>query len=303
MATAGYKPTRDEMRAIVGSARNFKDTVERWVRCSGKTGFRLERGTTSALHSLFQVERALNPHRYPVGDRRRRWDDAQVWDDKTLDGLCWFRDFVDIVLEDDHNQLRSMATARDFARWLKTAAVVPATVRFPDTVLDVLQEIVDCLPSMETLPEDLPAPKANAQLATHTAVIPEPSPNGPMTLRDIIKPRRAQTQPLASGPHESEPQKTAEDETGRAVAIEEQVPTAFVPNKPQKRILAALSGAAFKGRDLAREAGTEMRELRRNIKELKANNLVVRHRRIGFYRPDSPPQELCKGNFPTPSPT
>jgi len=119
----------------------------------------------------------------------------------------------------------------------------------------------------------------------------------------LIKPRRAQTQSLASGPHESEPQKTAEDETDRAVAIEEQVATAFVPNKPQKRILAALTGAAFKGRDLAREADTEMRELRRNIKELKVNNLVVRHRRIGFYRPDSPPQELCKGNFPTLSPT
>lgn len=80
----------------------------------------------------------------------------------------------------------------------------------------------------------------------------------------------------------------------------------FVPLPAHKAILGALDGRALRTDALAAEAKLERRSLfdrkRKNktticgyLSELKDRKLVLKHTRLGYYRPDRPPPELKQG--------
>lgn len=71
------------------------------------------------------------------------------------------------------------------------------------------------------------------------------------------------------------------------------LPPAFVPNERQKAILELLNGRAKKLDQLALALGVAGETLSgRYLNELKAQGKVIHNRRIGYYRPDSPPPGL-----------
>ena len=70
----------------------------------------------------------------------------------------------------------------------------------------------------------------------------------------------------------------------------------FVPTQFQQDILNALDGVALRTDALTHKLdcanGQLFRKPVRGIPELIAHGLVAKHDRLGFYRPDSPPQEI-----------
>ncbi len=68
----------------------------------------------------------------------------------------------------------------------------------------------------------------------------------------------------------------------------------FVPSPLQNAILEALDGKALRTDALAAAADCERRRLFRagGLKELQDQGLVRNHPRLGYYRPDSPPDEI-----------
>lgn len=65
----------------------------------------------------------------------------------------------------------------------------------------------------------------------------------------------------------------------------------FVPNAFQKAILKALDHQALRTSSLGQRVGDERRLFRKNgLTELIEEGMVAHHKRIGYYRPDSPPQ-------------
>jgi hypothetical protein len=75
-------------------------------------------------------------------------------------------------------------------------------------------------------------------------------------------------------------------------------PTPFVPTPFQKGILQALHGQALRTDDLGRKVGSRRKLFSHpgGLRELRENNLVAHHKRLGYYRPDAPPPAL--GDLP-----
>ena len=70
---------------------------------------------------------------------------------------------------------------------------------------------------------------------------------------------------------------------------------AFVPTELQADILEALEGKALRSEPLAQAVGVSKRTLYREpggLPELQRREAVRTHSRLGYYRPDAPPQEL-----------
>lgn len=70
---------------------------------------------------------------------------------------------------------------------------------------------------------------------------------------------------------------------------------AFIPSATQEMILEALDGKAFRTDALAREVGCSRSLLFRKpggMAELLTEGLVEKHDKLGYYRPDSPPDEI-----------
>jgi hypothetical protein len=69
----------------------------------------------------------------------------------------------------------------------------------------------------------------------------------------------------------------------------------FVPNAFQEAILSALEGKALRTDALGAAAGDRSRLFRNpgGLKELQEQGLVQHHKRLGFYRPDCPPEDLA----------
>jgi hypothetical protein len=72
-------------------------------------------------------------------------------------------------------------------------------------------------------------------------------------------------------------------------------PAAFVLTPFQQDILDALDGKALRTDALGHAVGDRSRLFRRpgGIHELRERGFVHHHHRLGFYRPDAPPPELC----------
>jgi hypothetical protein len=68
----------------------------------------------------------------------------------------------------------------------------------------------------------------------------------------------------------------------------------FVPNAFQKAILKALTGTALRTDALAAKVGDRRRLFREKggLVELQERGKVKHNERLGFYRPDDPPDEL-----------
>ncbi len=67
----------------------------------------------------------------------------------------------------------------------------------------------------------------------------------------------------------------------------------FVPTPFQRAILAALDGKAMHARALGTAVGDASRLYKPGgVQELRERGLVELHARLGFYRPDVPPQEI-----------
>lgn len=68
----------------------------------------------------------------------------------------------------------------------------------------------------------------------------------------------------------------------------------FVPTTFQEEVLAALEGRALRTDALGNAVGDRSRLFRNpgGLKELRKYNLVKHHPRLGYYRPDAPPEEL-----------
>ncbi len=71
-------------------------------------------------------------------------------------------------------------------------------------------------------------------------------------------------------------------------------PPDFVPTAFQEAVLAALEGRALRNDALAREVGERSRLFRHpgGLRELRERGWVAHHPRMGFYRPDAPPEQL-----------
>ena len=70
----------------------------------------------------------------------------------------------------------------------------------------------------------------------------------------------------------------------------------FVPTPFQKGILEALDGKALRTDALGAAVGDRRRLFKDGgLKELRDRGLVLRHARLGFYRPDAPPPQLTDG--------
>ena len=68
----------------------------------------------------------------------------------------------------------------------------------------------------------------------------------------------------------------------------------FLPTPFQQAILDALEGKAMRTDALGAAVGDRSRLFRPGgLKELRERGLVDHHERRGFYRPDSPPEELA----------
>jgi hypothetical protein len=77
-------------------------------------------------------------------------------------------------------------------------------------------------------------------------------------------------------------------------------PPPFVPTDAQACLLEALEGRALKTTPLSEASGINRSQMFRHpggLRELQDRGLVVNHPRLGFYRPDAPPEEIV-----TPSP-
>ena len=81
MLLQGYVPPRDQMRGIVGAAREFRKIVRQWKRHSSLPGYPVERGNHTALKALFGLERALNPGRLAWGSGERTNPVVRNWPD------------------------------------------------------------------------------------------------------------------------------------------------------------------------------------------------------------------------------
>lgn len=69
---------------------------------------------------------------------------------------------------------------------------------------------------------------------------------------------------------------------------------AFIPNPFQQAILDALEGKALRTDALGAAVGDRARLYRPNgLRELRDHGLVAHHERLGFFRPDAPPDELA----------
>ncbi len=69
----------------------------------------------------------------------------------------------------------------------------------------------------------------------------------------------------------------------------------WVPTDAQACILEALAGAALRTDALATKSGVARSQLFRHpggLKEMQERGLVAHHSRVGYYRPDCPPDEL-----------
>jgi hypothetical protein len=68
----------------------------------------------------------------------------------------------------------------------------------------------------------------------------------------------------------------------------------FIPTPFQEAILEALDGKALRTDALGAKVGDRSRLFRHpgGLKELQEQELVAHHKRLGFYRPDAPPEEL-----------
>ncbi len=76
----------------------------------------------------------------------------------------------------------------------------------------------------------------------------------------------------------------------------EPVQNAFVPNAFQKAILAALDKKGLRTDALAAKVGDRRRLFKDpgGLPELMEEGMVAHHKRIGYYRTDSPPQDLTQ---------
>ncbi len=72
-------------------------------------------------------------------------------------------------------------------------------------------------------------------------------------------------------------------------------PAAFVPNQFQESILGALEGKALRADALGHIVGDRSRLYRKpgGLQELRDQGYVSHHPRLGYYRPDAPPEELA----------
>ncbi len=73
-------------------------------------------------------------------------------------------------------------------------------------------------------------------------------------------------------------------------------PPAFIPTAFQTAILDALDGRALRTEALAAAVGGDRRRLFRKpggLTELREKGMVDQHPRLGYFRPDSPPEELA----------
>jgi hypothetical protein len=71
----------------------------------------------------------------------------------------------------------------------------------------------------------------------------------------------------------------------------------FIPSVPQRAILEALEGRAYRTDALSAKARLPRSQIFRKPKgglaELQEQGLVEHHDRVGYYRPDAPPPELA----------
>ena len=71
----------------------------------------------------------------------------------------------------------------------------------------------------------------------------------------------------------------------------------FIPNPLQEAILAALRGKAMRTDALINKTDSSRRQIFKNpggIPELQEEGLVAHHPRVGYYRPDDPPQNVAQ---------
>jgi hypothetical protein len=75
----------------------------------------------------------------------------------------------------------------------------------------------------------------------------------------------------------------------------DEAPESFVPTEFQQKILTLLDGKALRSEPLAKACGCEKSRLYKPsgaLKELRSHRRIDLHRRLGYFRPDAPPQEL-----------
>lgn len=92
---------------------------------------------------------------------------------------------------------------------------------------------------------------------------------------------------------------THEDASPFSMPVPPPVPAVpvFIPNAFQRAILKALKRCALHTDALAAKLGGDRRRIFRKpggIAELKEHGLVANHPRLGYYRPDYPPEELAR---------
>lgn len=156
MVTAGYLPTREQMRSIAGAAKNLYQVIRRWQKHSHLPGFPVNRGNVSALRAVFGLERALNPKCLAWSHPSRVDPPVQNWGDTAADGLAWLRRLLDIVME--NNEVGSMAASPDFESWAAERPTMPETVSVVEQELLALRLAIRLIPHLDD-PSGRPAPE------------------------------------------------------------------------------------------------------------------------------------------------
>ncbi len=193
MSTGGYKPTRDEMRAVTDAARDLHELISLWEEGSDPPNFPWEQGNRIALRVIFRLQRALNPGRVPW--ERIHEPTANAWPVCVEVALPWVFNLTRDLVTRFH--VKSMAHAEDFESWLSRAEALPPAVSFTARDREDLRKIVGRLPDPSTLPE----PQASSPLASRTAAEAESTEGIGETLRAIIRRPAGVPDPAApSGP-------------------------------------------------------------------------------------------------------
>ena len=175
---SGYRPTRDQMSAIVAAARAFYRFASRWRRHSKLPGYPVERGNLAALVALFRLERALNPDRLAWGRSPRPGQSSRDWPEEAAEGLAWVDNLLRMII--DQHGCGSMGVAPDFPSWARSIPHLPETVAIREEELQSLREAIRLLPRPASLPEPGPVgqpagpPRDRDEATSATAAVPDP---------------------------------------------------------------------------------------------------------------------------------
>lgn len=251
-------PTHKDLRAEVG---RFIDAVEKVFGCTGSATWECE--SNALLRAL--VGRAKSQYLgTPKAELHFRWAGFTLADAEVLNQ----------VLMGTHESLGHLRDAyreaRRIAECLRSTRESEDVVRVVADYLEEFRETVWCAPFH---PKSGPVVRV-----TGLQVIPNTSPVRYSV--DAVGPSHQWLSALNRAANRLSKLNT---------------PDEFVPTPLQRAILEALDGSAMKQAALERALKTNRRVLHRptGLIDLFDSGRVCKHRRLGYYRPDRPPSELC----------